>query len=132
MTSQCGTNDPPDRRSVVLRADGATKPANPARRPSVAEPDEEAVSPDHDAQPGPRAAERLAGQPYAEALVLTHAGAAMFLPEREDVLERAARRCDEYLAAVESRRSVQDRLSDIAFMRRFVQAELRPLPTVSR
>src|SRR5438132_695139 len=42
--------------------------------PSVTEPDEQPVSAEHEAEPGPGAAERLAGQPHAEALVLADAG----------------------------------------------------------
>jgi Tfp pilus assembly protein PilF len=56
------------------------------------------------------------------------AGAAMLLPEREEALQRAARTCDEHLIAVQARRSVQDRVSDLGFMRRLVQSELLPLP----
>lgn len=52
----------------------------------------------------------------------------MFLPEREEVLQRAAHTCDEHLAAVQTRRSVQHRVPDVAFLRRLVQAELQPLP----
>jgi len=37
-----------------------------------------------------------------------------------------------WLAREDPPRVPVERLSDIAFMRRFVQAELRPLPTVSR
>ena len=59
------------------------------------------------------------------------AGASMYLPDREAVLERSVRKMDEALDAAESRNSLENRIDDLKFMRRFVKAELSELPQVA-
>lgn len=59
------------------------------------------------------------------------AGASMYLPDREAVLDRTARKFDEALTEAESRSSLVDRIDDLRFMRRFAKAELLPISPAS-
>lgn len=52
-------------------------------------------------------------------------GGAMYLSEREEILERISKKLDDCLAAVEPKEESED---PIGFLRRFARAELMPLP----